>query len=49
MVKNVNGQILRDGDEVRKRLAEYFEQVLTVEDIREVNIIKAGGSMMTVL
>ena len=30
MVKNVNGQILRDGVVVRKRWAEYFEQVLNV-------------------
>ena len=26
MVKDVNGQILRDGVEMRRRLAEYFEQ-----------------------
>ena len=25
MVKDVKGQILRDGVEVRRRLAEYFE------------------------
>ena len=30
MVKDVNGQILRDGDVVRRRWAEYFEQVLNV-------------------
>ena len=28
MVKDVNSQMLRDGVEVRMRLAEYFEQVL---------------------
>ena len=28
MVKDVNGQILRDGVEVRRRWAEYFEQIL---------------------
>ena len=27
MVKDVNGQILRDGVEVRRRWAEYFERV----------------------
>ena len=27
MVKDVNVQILRDGVEVRRRWAEYFEQV----------------------
>ena len=30
MVKDVNGQILSDGIEVRRRWAEYFEQVLNV-------------------
>ena len=30
MVKDVNGQILRDGGEVRRRWAEYFEQVLSM-------------------
>ena len=38
MVKDVNGQILRDGVEVRRRWAEYFEQVLNVEDVMEANI-----------
>ena len=28
MAKDVNGRILRDGVEVRRRWAEYFEQVL---------------------
>ena len=32
MVKDVNGQILRDGVEVRRKWAEYFEQVLNVAD-----------------
>ena len=36
MVKDVNGQILHDGTEVRRRQAEYFEQVLNVADVREV-------------
>ena len=31
-------QILRDGVEVRRRWAEYFEQVLNVVDVRETNI-----------
>ena len=39
MVKDVNGQILRDGVEVRRRWAEYFEQVLNVADVREANIM----------
>ena len=38
MVKDVDGQILLDGVEVRRRWAEYFEQVLNVADVREENI-----------
>ena len=38
MVKDVSGQILRDGVEVRRRWAQYFEQVLNVADVREANI-----------
>ena len=34
MVKDVNGQIMRDGIEVRRRCAKYFEQVLNVADVR---------------
>ena len=34
MVKHVNGQILPDGVEVRRRWAEYFEQVLNVADVK---------------
>ena len=42
MVKDVNGQILGDGVEVRRRWAEYFEQVLNVIDVREANINVVG-------
>ena len=43
MVKDVNGQILRDVVEVRRRWAEYFEQVLNVADVRrEANINVVG-------
>ena len=49
MVKNVNGQILRDGVEVRRRYAEYFEQVLNVTDVREANINVVGNWRMPVL
>ena len=38
MEKNVNGEVLRKGVDVRRRHAEYFEQVLNVEDAREANI-----------
>ena len=43
MLKDVNGQILREGVEVRRRWAEYFEQVLNVSDIREANINAVGS------
>ena len=49
MVKDVNGQTLRDGVEVRKRWAEYFEQVLNVADVREVNINVVGNFRTPVL
>ena len=51
MVKdgNVNGQILRDGVEVRRRWTEYFEQVLNVADVREANINVVGNWRMPVL
>ena len=43
MVKDVNGQALRDGVEVRRRWAEYFEQVLNGADVREANINIVGN------
>ena len=49
MVKDVNGQILRDGVEVRRRWAEYFEQALNVADVREANINVVGNWQMPVL
>ena len=49
MVKYVNGQILRDGVEVKRRLAEYFEQVLNVADVREANINVVGNWRTPVL
>ena len=38
MVMDVNGQILSDGVEVRRRWAEYFEEVLNVADLSQSNI-----------
>ena len=35
---DVNGQILRDGIEVRRRWAGYFDQVRNVADVREASI-----------
>ena len=49
MVKDVNGQILRDGVDVTRRWAEYNEQVLNVADIREENINAGGNWRMPVL
>ena len=49
MVKDVNGQILRDGVEVRRRWAEYFEQVLNGTDVSEANINDVGNWRMPVL
>ena len=49
MVKDVNGQILRDGLEVRRRWAQYFEQVLDVAEVREANINVVGNWQMPVL
>ena len=48
MVKDVYGQILRDGVEVRRRWAEYFKQVLNVADVREPNINAVGNWRMPV-
>ena len=45
----MNGQILRDGVEVRRRWAEYFEQVLNVADVREANINVVSNWRMPVL
>ena len=44
MVKDVNGQILRDGVEVRRKWAEYFEP-----DVREANINVVSNWRMLVL
>ena len=48
IVKDVNGEILRDGVEVR-RMAEYFEQVLNVAEVREANINVVGNWRMPVV
>ena len=49
MVKDVNGQILRYGVEVRRRWAQYFEQVMNVADVREAYINVVGNWRMPVL
>ena len=40
---------MRDSVEVRRRWAEYFEQVLNVLDVREDNINVVGNWRMPVL
>ena len=49
MVKDVNGQLLCDGVEVRRRWVEYFEQVLNVADVSETNVNVVGNQQMPVL
>ena len=49
MVKYDNGQILRDAVQVRRRWAQYFEQVLNVADVREANINVVDNWQMPVL
>ena len=49
MVKDVNGQTLRDGVEVRRRSEEYFEQVLNVEDVMKASIKVVCNCRMSVL
>ena len=46
-VQDANSKILLD--EVSKRLSGYFEKVLNVEDVVEVNINVVGNSRMPVL
>ena len=49
MVKDVIGQILRDGVQERRRWTEYFDQVLNVADVREANFYVVGNWRMPVL
>ena len=48
-MKNSNGQILQDVDEVRKRCLEYFEQVMNVEVVKEANINAVAEMRMPVM
>ena len=48
-VKDVNGRLLLDSGDVRKRWAELFEELLNVDDPREANIVAVrGGARMPV-
>ena len=49
IVNDVNGQILRNGIEGRRRWAEYFEQVLNVADVWQANINVVGNLRMLVM
>ena len=40
---------MHDGVEVRRRWAEYFEQVLNIADVREANINVVGSWQVPVL
>ena len=48
IVKDVNGQLLR-GSEARKRWAEYFEELLNVQEDREADIVAVGGVQVPVM
>ena len=47
-VKDVNGRLLR-GNEARKRWAEYFEELLNVQEDREADIVAVGSVQVTVM
>ena len=47
-VKDVNGRSLR-GNEARKRWAEYFEELLNVQEDREADIVAVGGVQVPVM
>ena len=47
-VKDVNGRLLK-GNETRKRWAEYFEELLNVQEDREADIVAVGVVQVPVL
>ena len=47
-MKDVNGRFLR-GNGARKRWAEYFEELLNVQEDREADIVAVGGVQMPVM
>ena len=47
-VKDVNGWLSR-GNEARKRWAEYFEELLNVQEDREAHIVAVGGVQVPVM
>ena len=47
-VKDVSGQLLR-GNEAKKRWAEYFEELLNVQEDKEADIVAIGGVQVPVM
>ena len=47
-MEDVNGWLLR-GSEARKRWAEYFEELLNVQEDREADIVAVGGVQVSVM
>ena len=47
-VKDVNGRLL-EGNEARKRWAEYFEELLNVQEDRETDIVAVGDVQVPVI
>ena len=47
-VKDVNGRLL-NGNEARKRWAEYFEELLNVQENRKADIVAVGGVQMLIM
>ena len=47
-VKDVNGRLL-NGNEVRKRWAEYFEELLNVKEDREADIVAVRDVQVPVM
>ena len=48
IVKDVNVRLLR-GNEAKKRWAEYFEELLNVQEDREADIVAVGGVQVPVM
>ena len=48
IVKDVNGRLLK-GNKVRKRWAEYFKELLNVQEDREADIAAVGGVQVPVM
>uniref|UniRef100_A0A0L8IBF7 Uncharacterized protein n=1 Tax=Octopus bimaculoides TaxID=37653 RepID=A0A0L8IBF7_OCTBM len=41
-VKDVNGNLLKGSEDVKRKWAEYFRELLNVEDIRKASIVSVG-------